>query len=197
MSDFLFQREWNQYQKNAFLGQVGSQPGSAFIKGTVTTPSSGTKPRPGYPVFYNATSKRFEVPRTAAQVLRICGVVTYYKSDIANSDGVIEYANDTMVDIMIRGSIWVQAGSGITPTSRITWDTANNDWVSDSAPVIAAHTAISTNSAGNINTAIEELRTNVQSALNDLGYTRIGNYSPRDIADGELFEAYLSGGIIV
>lgn len=192
----LFQQEFNTYQKIAFLGQLGEQRGQVVIKVAVNTPASGTKPRPGYPLFYNSASKRFEVPRTALQVKRICGVVTYYKSDIMSDAGVVEYENDTMIDLVIRGSIWVGAGATISPTDRITWDIANKNWVVADEISVEAFAAAADNSVANVNAAIESLRSQVQTAIDARAYTQIGNYSPRDVNNGELFMAYLSGGII-
>ena len=179
-NDLLLQQEWLTYQKVAFQGQVGSQPGACFIKGPVNTESSGTKPQPGYPVYFNTTRERFEVPKTAAQIRKICGIVTYYKSSIKNASGVIEFDDDTLVDIMIRGSIWVKSGAAIKRTELITWDGSDSDWVKGSIPTISA----------------APTQANVNALIAELGYTRIGNYSPKAIASGELFEAFLSGGII-
>ena len=196
-NSMLFQRDWNTYQKKAFIGQTGSQPGSFNIRGIVNTPGSGTKPQPGYPVFYNASTDRFEVPRTAAQVQRICGVIVYNLDDIPDASQEIIYENDDAAEICIRGSVWVKSGAALEPTAAVTWDTDDNDWIAASTPTVAVHTPLTQNTVNAINTGLTDLRTKVNAAIASLGYTRLGNLSARAVKSGELFEIYQSGGIII
>ena len=214
---FLYQTDWNVYQGRAWAGQPGNQDAHLVIRGVVSTGSdtNDRKPRPGYPVFYNDANGRWQVPRTDSQIRRIQGVVLYRPSDIMNDSGNIVYENDTAVEIMIRGTVWVMSGDTILPMEKMTWDNEDADWVSGAAPEvsvagdIAAHTAVSgavddtalntalTEMETNINTVADDIVAQVNNSILDFGYTRIASLAPRSIASGEMVEAYINGSGII
>ena len=186
-----FQSDWLVHQANAWAGLMVSQPGSMVISGALRTPTGGVIPRPGYPVYYNPTSDRWEVPTTAENIANIAGILLYRKSDIVNESGVIEYANDTIADILFRGAVWVEAGGAINPLSRITWDNAARDWVVSTENPVSEAADITANTAAAINAGLDDVVGNVNAALGT--FRRINCLSPMKITDGSLFEAYLQG----
>ena len=215
-NNFRFQTDWNVYQRRAWVGQPGNQDGHLVIRGVVSTGSNSddNKPRPGYPVYYNATDNRWQVPRSTAQIQQAAGILLYRPSDIVNDDKNIIYDDDTIVEIMIRGTVWVQAGTALNPFQAMTWDNDDEDWIArddisiDAIADIAAHTALTGVTAGDVNGGLTELETNINivkdnletavvDTINKLGFTRITSIAPSAVAAGDLVEAYLTGGAII
>jgi len=193
----VFQSTYDVNQGDSFVGQLASQPGSIVIPGTVNVPNNGKKPQPGFPVFYNSSNDGWEVPTTAANIRRIQGIVLYRTTDIPNDSNVVEFDTDDLIDILIRGQIFLKAGGAFDPFTRITWDNGDEDWIAGAAPTVAAHTPTADNVAANINGAITSLRNNVNAAINALGYTRLQSIHPNASTSGSNFLAYLSGSGIV
>jgi len=183
-NSLLHQSEWNQYQGEAWIGLLLSIPGSVVIARQVSTPAGGTKPQPGFPVFYNASANRYQVPTTAANIKRICGIVIYNKSDVPDSSGTIEYDDDDVVDIVIRGGAWVKSGAALEATDLLTWDNGDKDWVKGARPTITSSTAGDPTDA------------ELNQLITDLSYSPIVNYSPTAVAAGDLVAAYLPGGVL-
>ena len=195
----LFQKDWNTRQARAWAGMPGNQPGHMFIKGVVSTPSTnGVIPRPGHPVYYNTTDDRWQVPGTDALTVNIQGILVYRKRDKVDDDGTIEYADGTVVDIMIRGSVWVPAGASLNPMQKINFDPSDGDWVAGTTPNVGAATDVAdASNAGQINAAVDSVITNTNAALANFGFTRVTNISPAAVSSGDLFEAYLPGGVLL
>lgn len=215
-NNFLFQRDWNVYQGRAWKGMPGNQDGHLVIRGVVSTGSHNDdrKPEPGYPVYYNRTDNRWQVPRTTTQIQSATGVLLYRPSDILNDDHEIVYDDDTVVEIMIRGTVWVESGTALAPFQAMTWDNGDEDWIArdelatDPITDIVAHTALTGNNAADINTALTELEGNINqvkddtestivSTINKLGFTRFTSIAPSATSAGDLVEVYLPGGAIV
>lgn len=183
-NSLLLQREWNQYQAEAWVGMISTVPGSVFISRPIGVPTNnGVKPRPGYPVYFDRTTNRYQVPINAEQIRQICGVVAYRGSDIAEA-GVIEYEDGDRPDILLRGGIWVQAGASLQATDLLTWDHSEKKWIKGSRPTIDAA------SAGNPTDA------ELNALISGLSFTSIINFSQVTVGDGQLIEAYLPGGAI-
>lgn len=164
-----------------------------MIPGAVNTPTSGVKPRPGYPVYYNTTRNRWEVPTTAADIAQIQGVLLYRKNDRINDSGYTEYEDNTIADILIRGSLWVDSGAALNPMQRVTWDHSGADWIAGAVPTISALADLTGNAVSDINTGINSLESNINNLIVALGYTRMTNISPSAVSSGDRFEIYLSG----
>ena len=195
----LFQKDWETYQSKAWVGMPGNQPGHMFTKGVVSTPArNGVIPRPGYPVYYNATDGRWQVPGTDALTVNIQGILVYRKRDKVGDDGTIEYADGTVVDIMLRGSVWVTAGATLNPMQKVNFDPSDGDWVAGTTPNVGAATDVTdASSATEINAAVDSVITATNAALANFGFTRVTNISPGAVSSGELFEAYLPGGVLL
>ena len=186
--DLLFQRNYRRHQDVAFVGQV-SRPGSTImVKGIAGVAAvNGVAPQPGYPVFYNRVSNRFEVPTTAAHLMNICGVIAFEQRAIKNSSGVIEYAAGDLLQVMYRGTIWVRSGAALEFGDLAAWDLADTDWVVGSLPTMSTLTEAAWNAD-----ARAEIATNVDAVIESFGYTRIVSLTPTAVAVGDLVEIYLS-----
>lgn len=198
INSLLHQTSWDIYQKEAWEGQLGNQPASIVIPAVLNVPNNGTKPRPGYPVFYNTDNNAWEYPEADENIPRISGVILYQKSDIVDNNNVVEYDDGAVLEIIIRGSVWGKSLAVLDPTQRVTWvhdaDAANRGWNAEAAPLIEDFDPTSDNTASNINAAIEDLQDKTQNAIESFGLTRISSISPRASTANGLFEIYLNGG---
>ena len=216
MSNLLFQTTYKANQDQAFEGQLGAQPGHIIIPGLVGIPTSnGITPRPGYQVYFNTSTDRWEVPNSAALQTQRHGILVRRVSDIVDDDGVVEYEADTIVDILIRGTVWVKAGTTIKQMQEAIWNHTDRDWDVGGAPQLASVNDVATitsaigtvNSAGvlsainaglsNVDDRIDALEANINTVIGTFGYTRLTNLTPGTTNAGELFEVFFSGASIL
>lgn len=156
-------------------------PGPNVVRaGVVSTPTNGTKPQPGFPVYWNATADRWQVPTTNAQILLIGGVIPYTKGDVANASGIVEYEDDAVVDIVRQGSIYVKAGVAIAQMAQVTWDATDKDYILKPALVVPT----------------DNTKANIDAAFGLRRLTGMENGESSDVSSGNIFLLRLVGPVL-
>lgn len=183
------QSQYNIYQQEGWPGLL-SRPNEphAFHHGVLRVPSTGSprKPRPGDPLFWDATNNRFALPTTAAEVEQVVGILSYDLGTVqqsqtlpsnANSDMFIEFENNSRIKVLVMGTIYVVAGSALEYDDLLVWDTTDFQWD------VRAQATAAGNTQANINTALADLR-----------QKPIVCVSRQAVASGELAEAQIGYG---
>lgn len=193
MSDLLIQKEYNIHQKNAYRGQI-SQPAKAYTKRGIAgvATSGGVKLKPGYPVFYNRTTNRYQVPTESQHILDIVGVCTYTVGDKRMDREDVEYEDGAVIQFLREGTMWVDAGEALFPFQSVTWDPVGLNFIQLTKPALEALTETSWDAD-----ARAEIKTEVDLLVHSLGYTRIESAAPRNTDADSLVEIRFSGAGII
>ena len=96
--------------------------------------------KPGDGVHLNTDLKwvREDNPATAAQGDAVLGVVSYDASSFpTKNNAAIEYTTDDFVKVLVKGFIWVQAGSDVAYNDIVTYDDSDQEWDTRTAAVSA------------------------------------------------------------
>lgn len=135
------QQSYNVNPSSGFPGDVArpSEP-HGLDSGIIIVPSGATrKPRPGDAVYYDDTNNGFAIPTTAAQLLTVCGILSYRADQVARSTSILEFNNGDEIEVGVFGTFWVKAKSAIEYDDLIAWDVATFDWASLAAPAAFAN----------------------------------------------------------
>lgn len=200
------QRIYRTYEQEGWPGALArpNEP-HAFHFGLINVPTGATrKPRPGDPVYWDATEKRYAIPTTAAQLNAVCGILVFDSGTVqgtldtipsnVNSDAFIEYADNAQVKVGVMGTYYALAGEALTYDQLVAWDTTDYKWDVRDAADVAGHTALTDNAFANINTALTEVVTNVNAALGNLRRQPIVNVSRQDVAADGICELQIGYG---
>lgn len=168
-------------QANFRVHQQVGWPGSlarpnapyAYDTGTLHVESAGYKPRPGDPVYYDATNDDYRAP-AAANLDDVCGIIVYDQGTVqsvlasaptnANSDHYIEYEDGDIIKVAYVGNFFALAGEALEYNDRLVWDVTERKWDVQDAPAASAVA----DRTGNINlTNINGLKDALVSSIND------------------------------
>ena len=135
------QSSYGRHQQPGWPGSK-AKPGAPmeFVTGPVGVPTNGTKPKPGYGVYYNKTNKDFRVPTTRDQALLVEGIVIYDAGTVqgskstpstdVNSDTLVEYEHGRVVKIGIFGTFFAVAGGALEFGDLVVFDHGvDKDWI--------------------------------------------------------------------
>ena len=110
----------------------------AFDTGVLNIPASGNKPRPGEPVYYNATNNAFQLPASAANQLVAVGLIVYDSGVVQatlaapgtsmNSDAFIEYNDGDIVKVAVMGTFFLLVGAAVEYGNLLTYNRTDRDW---------------------------------------------------------------------
>ncbi len=104
--------------------------------------AGGTKPRPGYAVFYSTVVGKvgFQVPK-ANQLNETIGLVRQNPTTSASTKQVVEYDENDLVSVVLEGIVVGQAGTAVTLGDKLVYNPTDNTWVKKAAPTYAFSTA--------------------------------------------------------
>ena len=174
----MVQTNYNTYSQKGYIGDL-SRPDEPHAIDLVPAqvPASGRNPRPGDPVYWDATNNGAAVPTTANQAEQVFGIVTYYPGQVggtlstrptgANSDQFIEYTDGVLMPVIVMGTAWLLAGAALEYGNLIRQNFTDFDYETVTKPV-------------DFNTIIAAPITVVNLA----------------VADGDIFEARIGFGRI-
>ena len=171
----------SSYGRHQQAGWPGSKakPGAPmeFVTGPVGVPTNGTKPKPGYGVYYNKTNKDFRVPTSLDQSLLVEGIVIYDAGTVqgsqstpstgANSDTLVAYEHGRVVKIGIFGTFFAVAGEALEFGDLVVFDHGTDkDWIKHARAIADFDAAEPAAYSGTVNA--EGLSTYVQGAITGL-----------------------------
>ena len=146
MANYI-QTEYSYYQQKGYVGQLARpyEP-HRFELGKLYVATSGTKPRPGDPVHWNATQNAFQLASSAFDRAQPIGLVSYDTAHVqgslatkpagANSSQFIEYEDGDVVKIMLEGTMWVLAGAAAEFGNRVVYQTTDKKWNADTDDLV-------------------------------------------------------------
>lgn len=137
----IIQSSFNAFQSKGFIGtKVRPDAPFEFDLGV-----AGEELKPGEGVLYDKATNKFLKPTNAAERLLVTGIVSLDPGVVAtattvpaggNSDAEVKFAIDTVIKVMIRGSIFVIAGADLEYGDQLVFDEATSDWII--APALTA-----------------------------------------------------------
>ena len=185
------------YEINPEVGFVGdlarpSEP-HALESGILHVPTSATRtPRPGDALYYDETENKFAIPTTAAQVRATIGILHYRRDAVVDEGDVVEFMDDTEIEVAVFGTFWVKAGSAMEYGQRIDW--ATDDYLWDPVTVPSAITALAAApTMANVNTALTE----IGAAIASLGRLPIVCVNRHPVAANGIAQARIGYGRIL
>ena len=174
------QTQYNRYQQAGWPGALArpNEP-HAFHIGVLHVPSGATRtPRPGDPVYYDATENQYAIPTTAAQLNAVCGIIVYDSGTVqaeltspptdANSPAYIEYKDNAEIKVGFAGTYFGIAGEAQEYDDLLVWDLTDFKWDVRAAATVAAHTDVTADTVAAINAALTSVTTRVNAAIADL-----------------------------
>ena len=157
------QSQFGVYQQPGWPGAL-SRPNEphAFHHGVVRVPAAATRtPRPGDPVYWDATNNRFAIPTTAAERQQVVGILSFDSGTVqatqtlpsdANSDQFVEFKDGSRVKVCVMGTLYVVAGAALEYDDLVEWHLTDFDWTLRTAVAAAGNTQ------AQINAALADLR---------------------------------------
>ena len=139
------QQAYNTYPQRGYPGDLARphEPNAIDLL-PVQVPSSGRNPRPGDPVYWDATNDGAAVPTDANLNETVMGIVAMYSDQVAsrlsavpagaNSDAYIEYEDGDVMPVIVMGTVWLLAGAALEYGNLIRWNTSNFDWETVTKP---------------------------------------------------------------
>ena len=134
------QTEYTRYQQPGWVGGL-ARPNEPFIydTGPLYVATSGTLPRPGEPVRWNATQDAFQLVSTSTRA-NMVGIVSYEPATVqgalttvpagANSPAFVEYADGAFVKIGVLGTFWVIAENAMQYGDPVRYNATERKWES-------------------------------------------------------------------
>lgn len=171
-----------QYEINPDVGFAGGvalpemphavTAGRALVDTTYTT-----KPKPGDAMVYVRASNAWVTARDSDKHL-VRGVLSYRPDTVQDRNDDIEYENGDEIQVAILGGYWVNVNVAVSYDDPLVWDADERRFVRqtvDTASVadIANTAGGNTPSSAQVDTAIRELRTNINNVLAAVGRTPI------------------------
>lgn len=200
------QRQYRRYEQEGWPGALArpNEP-HAFHFGLIDVPTGATRtPRPGDPVYWDATAERYAIPTTAVQVEAVCGILVFDSGTVqgtldsvpsnANSDAFVEYKDNDSVKVGVMGTFYAIAGEALNYDVLVEWDIANYKWDVRATAQAAAHTALTGNTVANINAGLTQVIGLVNTAFGDLRRKPIVNVSRQQVAADGLCELQIGYG---
>ena len=92
-------------------------------RGRILVPTSGTAPKPGDAVIWDATNKSFRLPTTAAEAARLDGIIV-----LSQQTTGVTYANNDPIIVMQRGTLAVIAGGTVGYRDIVQWQFNDQKW---------------------------------------------------------------------
>ena len=108
-------------------------PDCEYVHGQLTV-ASGQAPKPGDGVFWNAATKKFEIPDASGDGIKVWGILGPPTSYVMQKRETPDwnFVDGDTVEVMIMGHIAVRAGATVVYGDMLVYDEANpNDhkWV--------------------------------------------------------------------
>ena len=181
MGNFKVQTSFGKYQQNFYAGMPsrGNSMIDEFVTGVLDLGSGTRAVRPGEPVMWNSTSKKFNPITSAATQLDLMGVVTYDYNHDTNSSGMIEFGDESTITVMLHGTIVLKVGEAVNFYDRLQYDHSDHDWTVENSPVLAAGTTVNLAAVNAIAKAFKRVPiycvTKEGGAANGLVEARIGS----------------------
>lgn len=160
----VVQQRFRAHQQEGWPGQLARPNEPHFYHtGTLHVPANGRNPRPGDALVYDASEDSFKLPSSAAEDAQVCGILAYDQGTVqkslasapagVNSEAYVEYADEAVVKVGVMGTFFVMAGAAMEYGQLVEWQRDDYLW----EPHTRATLALTGNTAGNINTGVNNL----------------------------------------
>lgn len=150
------------------------------LRSTIYVPTSGTAPKPGDAVVYDATRDKFRLPTTATEASQLDGIIV-----LSQQTRGVEYADNDPIIVMQRGSLAVIAGGAVDYRDIVQWQTDDQKWDSYDHEITVADRTGTVNLAL-LNTTINAFESEINDAL--AVETKIKCISYAGAADTDIME---------